>query len=88
MLNRKCCNNKNNNLCYGSLFNSSRKDLAITLNIKIKDISFIIIRLYYYRLSAFEIFVRNNKSYYFNYHEEIENINNSNNNKEIYIHEK
>ena len=86
MSNRKCCNNKNNNLCYGSLFNSSRKDLAITLNIKIKDISFIIIRLYYYRLSALEIFVRNNKSYYFNYHEEIENINN--NSKEIYIHEK
>ena len=52
MTNRKCC--KNNN------------DLGINLNIKIKDISFIIIRLYYYRLSAFEIFVNNNKSYYFN----------------------
>ena len=89
MSNRKCCNNKTKNLCYGSLFPSTKKDLGIVINIKIKDILFIIIRLYYYRLSAFEIFVRNNKSYYFNYHEDIDNINNTEeNNKNIYINDK
>ena len=87
MSNRKCCNNNTKNLCYGSLFNPIRKDLGITINIKIKDILFIIKRLYYYRLSAFEVFVKNNKSYYFNYYEEIENINNTNSN-DIYINDK
>ena len=87
MSNRKCCNNNNKNLCYGSLFNSKKKDLGITINIKMKDILLIIIRLYYYRLSAFEIFAKNNKSYYFNYHEDIENLNNKNNNN-IYINDK
>ena len=88
MENRKCCNNKSKNLCYGSLFRSTFRDLAITINIKIKDILLIIIRLYYYRLSAFEIFTKNNKSYYFNYHEDIENINNNfEKDKNIYINE-
>ena len=54
MANRKCCNNNNKNLCYGSLFPSNKKDLGITINIKIKDILLIIIRLYYYRLSGLE----------------------------------
>ena len=86
MNNRKCCNNKSKNLCYGSLFNASRKDLGITMNIKIKDILLILIRLYYYRLSAFEIFTKNNKSYYFNYQEDIENINITDKNN-FYINE-
>ena len=85
MENRKCCNNNTKNLCYGSLFDARKKDLGITVNIKIKEILFIIIRLYYYRLSAFEVFTKNNKSYYFNYYEEIQNINNS---KNYYINEK
>ena len=85
MTNRKCCNNNTSNLCYGSLFSARKKDLGITLNIKIKDILFIVIRLYYYRLTAFEVFTKNNKSYYFNYYEEIQNINNS---KKYYINEK
>ena len=89
MENRKCCNNKSKNLCYGSLFSSTFRDLAITINIKVKDILLIIIRLYYYRLSAFEIFTKNNKSYYFNYHEDIDNINNNfEKGKNIYINEK
>ena len=83
MPNRKCCNNNNKDLSYGSPFNSFRNDLGITINIKIKDISFIIIRPYYYRLSAFEIFVNNNKSY-FNFHEDINNINNNDTNKDFY----
>ena len=86
--NRKCCNNNNKGLCYGSLFNPIRKDLGIFLNIKVKDISFIIIRLYYYRLSAFEVFVNNNKSYFFNYQEDLDNIINDNINKDFYINEK
>ena len=85
MENRKCCNNSTRNLCYGSLFDARKKDLGITINIKIKEILFIVIRLYYYRLSAFEVFTKNNKSYYFNYYEEIQNINNS---KNYYINEK
>ena len=85
MANRKCCNNNTRNLCYGSLFDARKKDLGITVNIKIKEILFIVIRLYYYRLSAFEVFTKNNKSYYFNYYEEIQNINNS---KNYYINEK
>ena len=88
MSNRKCCNNNNKDLCYGALFNSFRKDLGITINVKIKDISFILIRLYYYRLSAFEVFVNNNKSYYFNFHEDINNINNNDTNKDFYINDK
>ena len=88
MSNRKCCNNNNTGLCYGALFNSIRKDLGININIKIKEISFIIIRLYYYRLSAFEVFTIYNKSYFFNYQENIENVNNDNINKEYYINEK
>ena len=83
MENRKCCNNNTKNLCYGSLFEARKKDLGITVNIKIKDILFIVVRLYYYRLSAFEVFTKNNKSYYFNYYEEIQNIN-----KKYYINEK
>ena len=81
MANRKCCNNNNKNLCYGSLFPSNKKDLGITINIKIKDILLIIIRLYYYRLSGLEIFAKNNKSYYFNFSEDTENLNNNDNNK-------
>ena len=89
MSNRKCCNNNTNNLCFGSLFNCPRKDLGITINIKIKDISFILIRLYYYRLSAFEVFALNNKSYYFNYQEDICNSNNNcENNKDFNINDK
>ena len=87
MNNRKCCNNKSKNLCYGSLFNSNKKDLGIVINIKIKDILLIIIRLYYYRLSAFEVFTKNNKSYYFNYQEDIENINTTDKNN-FYINDK
>ena len=87
MENRKCCNNNTRNFCYGSLFSCPRKDFGITINIKIKDISFIIIRIYYYRLSAFEVFTLNNKSYYFNYQEDVSNENNSDN-KECNINDK
>ena len=55
------------NLCYGSIFPCPRKDCGIIFNIKSKDILFILIREYYHRISAIEIFTYNNKSYYFNF---------------------
>ena len=55
------------NLCYGSVFPCPIKDYGIILNIKSKDILFILIREYYRRVSAIEIFTADNKSYFFNF---------------------
>ena len=50
------------NVCYGSVFPCPAKDYGIILNIKSRDILFILIREYYRRVSAIEIFTVNNKS--------------------------
>ena len=54
--------------CFGSLFISkkSNKDL-IKLTIKIKNIKMILIKNYYYKKTAIEIFTKKRKSYYFNF---------------------
>ena len=55
------------NLCYGSIFPCPKKDYGIIFKIKSKDILFILIREYYHRISAIEIFTYDNKSYFFNF---------------------
>ena len=55
------------NICYGAIFPCPKKDYGIIINIKSKDILFILIREYYHRVSAIEIFTSNNKSYFFNF---------------------
>ena len=55
------------NVCYGSVFPCPKKDYGIIFNIKSKDILFILIREYYHRVSAIEIFTSDNKSYFFNF---------------------
>ena len=88
---RKACNkttkNKNNNainsnndeICYGSVFPTPQREFNRKILIKSKDIKFILIRNYYRRTSAIEIFTyKSNKSYYFNFKEFID-VNNSKN---------
>ena len=55
------------NVCYGSTFPCPKTDYGNIYNIKSKDIMFILIREYYHRVSAIEIFTSNNKSYFFNF---------------------
>ena len=64
----------NINICYGSIFSCPKKDYGKKLVIKSKNILFIIIREYYYRVSAIEIFTINNKSYLFNFNNAFFNI--------------
>ena len=59
---------KNNHLCYGSLFPCPLKDSNIKICIKINDIRFIIKRIYFYRKSGIEFFT-GTKSYLFNFAE-------------------
>ena len=56
----------NNKLCYGSIFPCPDKDYNRKIIIKSKEILFVLIRIYYHRVSAIEIFTLN-KSYYFNF---------------------
>ena len=67
-----------NNLCYGSIFPCPKKDYGIILSIKSKDILFILIREYYHRISAIEIFTSDNKSYFFNFNNFFTNDKNKN----------
>ena len=68
--NFKIINSNNKEICYGSAFPCLEKDFNRKLLIKSKDIKFILIRNYYRRTSALEIFTyKSNKSYYFNFHE-------------------
>ena len=84
--NAQTCNRNNNekvgynsNLCYGSVFSCLEKDQKILIFIPRDEIMFAIIRIYYYRRSGLEIFTNNNKSYYFNFYEELNFQNNNNN---------
>ena len=56
----------NNKFCYGSIFPCPDKEYNKKIIIKSKEIIFILIRIYYHRVSAIEIFTLN-KSYYFNF---------------------
>ena len=56
----------NNKFCYGSIFPCPDKEYNRKIIIKSKEIIFILIRIYYHRVSAIEIFTLN-KSYYFNF---------------------
>ena len=54
--------------CYGSIFKEHISDKEkINLIIKYKDIKFIFYRNYYYRETALEFFLEQNKSYFFNF---------------------
>ena len=71
-----------NKLCYGSIFPCTQKEFNRRILIKSKDIKFLIIRNYYRKTSAIEIFTyKSNKSYYFNFKDYIDlhNINDTDN---------
>ena len=61
-------------LCYGSTFVCPERDYNKNIIINSKDILFLLIRVYFHRVSAIEIFTIN-KSYYFNFQKNFE-INN------------
>ena len=69
------------NLCFGAIFPSPEKEYKRNIIIKSKNILFVIIRVYFKKLSAIEIFTIN-KSYYFNFQNALE-INNLKSNKII-----
>ena len=57
-----------NEVCYGSIFPCPQKELKRKILIKSKDIKLVLLRNYYRRTSAIEIFTyKSNKSYYFNF---------------------
>ena len=67
-------------ICFGSIFPAPQKEFNRKILIKSKDIKFILIRNYYRRTSAIEIFTyKSNKSYYFNFEEFIDKDNPKNN---------
>jgi len=73
-------NSENEEICYGSVFPCLNKEYNRIIRIKFKDIKFILIRNYYRRTSAIEIFTfKSNKSYYFNFKTSF-NLNNINSN--------
>ena len=73
-------NKFNPSLCYGSIFHTPIIHYGIKKIIKSKDITFILIREYFHRVSAIEIFTIYNKSYFFNFYDnfDIKNINQTN----------
>ena len=70
-------NSNNKKICYGSTFSCLKKDFNRKILIKSTDIKFILIRNYYRKTSALEIFTyKANKSYYFNFIDIIKNVQN------------
>ena len=66
--NRELINSTNIKICYGSVFPCLKKEFNRKILIKSQDIKFILIRNYYRRTSALEIFTyKSNKTYYFNF---------------------
>ena len=69
----KIFNFNNNNICYGAAFPIPQKEINRKVFIKSNDITFMLIRNYYKRTSAIEIFTyKSNKSYYFNFKNNID----------------
>ena len=73
-----CNNNTDNNkkndnsyLCYGSVFKCLEKEKNRLLVIPLDKILFVLLRIYYYRNSGLEIYTLDNKSYYFNFWEDL-----------------
>ena len=58
-------------LCYGSIFSCPEREYKRNICINSKNILFILIRIYFRRVSAIEIFTLN-KSYYFNFQNQFE----------------
>ena len=72
-------NSDNDKICYGSVFPTPQREFNRKILIKSKDIKFMLIRNYYRRTSAIEIFTyKSNKSYYFNFKEFIDVTNSKN----------
>ena len=63
-------NNEFSDLCYGAIFPFTEKHKK-NIIINSKYILFVLVRIYYHRVSAIEIFTIN-KSYYFNFHNSFE----------------
>ena len=57
-------------LCYGAIFNCPKRENSRRITINSSDILFLMIRVYFHSVSAIEIFTIN-KSYYFNFKNEI-----------------
>jgi hypothetical protein len=64
----KDCNSK---LCYGSVFQCLEKEKKRLLVIPIDKILFVLLRVYYYKNTGLEIFTIDNKSYYFNFWDDL-----------------
>ena len=61
----------NRKTCYGSYFMFHQKDKNIyKFSIKFDDIKFLVLKRYFYKNSAFEIFTKKNQSYFFNFKHE------------------
>ena len=60
-------NEKNKSICYGSIFRCPEKEYSKKIIINSENIMFLLIREYFHRVSAIEIFTNNHKSYYFNF---------------------
>ena len=56
--------------CFGSNFICPEKDKLKVLNLKTKDIKFILKRIYFLKKTALEIITFSGKDYYFNFHNE------------------
>ena len=59
---------KERGCCYGCIIKYKNNNKFITFSIKYSSIKLIFLRKYYYWDSALEIFTRENKSYYINFH--------------------
>ena len=59
---------KDMHCCFGSIFQNKKNDKdKVAISIEYSNIKYIFIRQYFYAESALEIFIDNNKSYFFNF---------------------
>ena len=59
---------KDMHCCFGSIFKNKKSDKdKVVISINYSNIKYIFIRQYFYLESALEIFLENNKSYFFNF---------------------
>ena len=67
LLNTRADYDSLNKTCFGSIFrnNRNKKDINVYLKIYFKDIIFIFNRKYSFRDNSFELYLSNNRSYYF-----------------------
>ena len=73
---QETCNKKDNSgLCFGSIFQYTEKEKKRIIFLPKEKIVFALKRIYYQRISGLEIFTSDNKSYYFNFKEEFDDLN-------------